>query len=384
MTEAQKPAPALRRNQKTPPAAKRGDGLRRAANKARESATPSKSYAFQVKPPTIMAGVVPVGFVAPVLAMDANPYAFAADVFPGGGFPGFSYLSQLATRAEFRAFASTLSTELTREWLEFTSKQDDDTDTSEKIKMIEDEFKRLNIRGVIQKAAEHDSYFGRGQLFIEIDGADRKTPLILDPRTIKKGSLARVVPVEAVWTTPAGYNALDPAAPDFYQPSSWFMLGQQVHASRPHRASAPTALLSSLEADIVSRINAQRGARGLRPLRVSRGLTKAASYHCRQMGLFGFFEHESRNGAAFWRRIERFYPPRRGYWSVGENILWESPDASGPSAVREWMHSPPHRENILTREWREVGVAAVHFAAAHGAFGGRPVTIVTADFGVRR
>ena len=232
MPEAQKPAPALRRNQKTTPAAKRGAGLRRAANKAREAATPAKSYAFPVKPPTIMPGVVPAGTAAPVLAMDLNPYTFAADAFPGGGFPGFAYLSQLATRAEYRAFAATLSTELTREWIEFTSKQDDDTDTAEKIKMIEDEFKRLNVRGVIQKAAEHDSYFGRGQLFIEIDGADRKTPLILDPRTVKKGSLARVVPVEAVWTTPAGYNALDPAAPDFYNPSSWFMLGQQVHASR--------------------------------------------------------------------------------------------------------------------------------------------------------
>lgn len=232
MPEATKPAPALRRNQKTAPATKRGTGLRRAANKARESATPAKSYAFPVKPPKLAAGVVPEGVTAPVLAMDANPYAFAAEAFPGGGFPGFAYLSQLATRAEFRAFASTLSTELTREWIEFTSKQDDDTDTAEKIKMIEDEFKRLNVRGVIQKAAEHDSYFGRGQLFVEIDGADRKTPLILDPRTVKKGSLSRVVPVEAVWTTPAGYNALDPAAPDFYAPSSWFMLGQQVHASR--------------------------------------------------------------------------------------------------------------------------------------------------------
>jgi len=69
--------------------------------------------------------------------------------------------------------------------------------------------------------------------------------------------------------------------------------------------------LSSLEAGIVVRINAQRTARGLRPLRVSRGLTAAANYHCHQMGLFGFFEHESRNGTPFWRRIERFYPSIR-------------------------------------------------------------------------
>jgi len=43
----------------------------------------------------------------------------------------------------------------------------------------------------------------------------------------------------------------------------------------------------------------------------------------------------------------------------------------------------PVRER-LAREWREVGVAAEHFDSAPGPFGGRSVTIVTADFGVRR
>lgn len=230
MPEAKKPA--IRRNQEKPAAPKKGAGLRRAANKAKEGASTVKSYDYPIKPPTLVPGVVPAGVTAPVLAMDANSYSFAADAFPGGGFPGFSCLSQLATRAEYRAFAATMSTELTREWLEFTSKQDDDSDSADKIKAIEEEFKRLNVRGVIQKAAEHDCYFGRAQIFLDIAGADRKTPLILDPRTIKKGTLERVVPVEAIWTTPCAYNALDPAAPDFYKPSSWFMLGQEVHASR--------------------------------------------------------------------------------------------------------------------------------------------------------
>jgi uncharacterized protein YkwD len=141
--------------------------------------------------------------------------------------------------------------------------------------------------------------------------------------------------------------------------------------------------LRALELDIVGQINAQRTARGLRPLRVSHGLTAAASYHSHQMGQLGFFEHESRNGAPFWRRIQRFYPAHRGNWSVGENIFWEAPDTTAGSAVHEWMASTPHRQNILGREWREVGIGAVHVANAPGAFGGRPVTIVTADFGVR-
>ena len=135
-------------------------------------------------------------------------------------------------------------------------------------------------------------------------------------------------------------------------------------AARPSGAAAPKSILSALEADIVARINAQRGARGLRSLRVSRRLTAAAEYHSHEMGVFGFFEHTSRNGAPFWSRLERFYPAGRGYWSVGENIFWESPDTTGSSAVHEWMMSAPHRENILTREWREIGIGAVAFAVA--------------------
>jgi uncharacterized protein YkwD len=152
---------------------------------------------------------------------------------------------------------------------------------------------------------------------------------------------------------------------------------------RPSAAKRPR-LLGTLELDIVTRINAMRTTRGLRPLRVSRQLTAAASYHTRQMGQLGFFEHESVNGAPFWRRIERFYPGGRGYWSVGENLFWESPDTSASSAVREWMKSPPHRQNILDPEWRDLGISAERFESAPGEYGGRSVTIVTTDFGVRR
>jgi hypothetical protein len=68
---------------------------------------------------------------------------------------------------------------------------------------------------------------------------------------------------------------------------------------------------------------------------------------------------------------------------VGENIFWESPDTSASSPVREWMHSPLHRQNLLTSEWRDIGVSAEHFESAPGAFGARSATIVTADFGVK-
>ena len=48
------------------------------------------------------------------------------------------------------------------------------------------------------------------------------------------------------------------------------------------------------------------------------------------------------------------------------------------------MASPPHRKNILTPHWREIGISAMRLAAAPGVFGGQDATIITTDFGVPR
>jgi uncharacterized protein YkwD len=49
-----------------------------------------------------------------------------------------------------------------------------------------------------------------------------------------------------------------------------------------------------------------------------------------------------------------------------------------------WIGSPEHRRNLMTSRWRDLGVSAVTVPAAGGVFGGRQVTIITTDFGVRR
>ena len=111
----------------------------------------------------------------------------------------------------------------------------------------------------------------------------------------------------------------------------------------------------------------------------------AAAQHDREMGRAGYFEHESHDGTAFWKRVGSFYGSSGyGYWSVGENLLWSSPEVDAAGALDLWMHSPEHRANILTPRWREIGVSAQHFAAAPGAYKGLEVTIITTDFGVRR
>lgn len=155
-------------------------------------------------------------------------------------------------------------------------------------------------------------------------------------------------------------------------------------ASRPQSSRARSAM-AVLEDAVVARMNQVRASRGLRPLRVSRPLRVAADFHSRDMAGRGYFEHDSMSGTPFWRRIERFYPSR-GFrsWTVGENLLWGTGTYGAAFAIREWMNSPPHRENILSRQWREVGIGAIHVPNAPGTFRGRTVTIVTADFGARR
>ena len=187
---------------------------------------PAKSYPIQA--PTIHPHVVPKGEKAPVIfAQDSYDYASA--VYNGQGFPGYSYLSQLATRAEYRAFAAAMSTELTRKGIEFTSKQDDD---DERIAQIEKEFDRLKVMQVLSCAAQHDCYFGASHLYLDIKDADITTPLVIDKRTIPQGSLKGIKTVEPIWTTPSAYNSNDPTRPDFFKPTEWFMLGKRIHASR--------------------------------------------------------------------------------------------------------------------------------------------------------
>mgnify|MGYP006175290829 CR=1 FL=1 len=54
-----------------------------------------------------------------------------------------------------------------------------------------------------------------------------------------------------------------------------------------------------------------------------------------------------------------------------------------PSSVRD-QDAYDRKLRYVTRGKRDVGVSAAHYDSAPGAFGGRSVTIVTADFGVRR
>ena len=164
------------------------------------------------------------------------------------------------------------------------------------------------------------------------------------------------------------------------------VLGLCVLAS-PVRATSdrPATALRSLEQGVLTEVNALRHQHGLMPLRLSSGLAAAAHQHSTEMANRGYFGHSSANGSLFDRRIARFYPRGgRHYWSVGENLLWSSPNVDAAGVLSTWLNSPEHRRNMLKGRWREIGLSAVHVPSAPGAYSGREVTIVTADLGARR
>jgi uncharacterized protein YkwD len=143
--------------------------------------------------------------------------------------------------------------------------------------------------------------------------------------------------------------------------------------------------LPTLNHQVLAAVNRFRAAHGLVALRESANLDRSARQHSLEMGRQGYFAHDSADGTSFWQRIQRYYPENgSSYWSVGENLVWRSSNLSAAQAMSLWIASPPHLANLLSKQWRQIGVSAVGVAHAPGVYGGRRVTIITTDFGVRR
>ncbi len=156
-------------------------------------------------------------------------------------------------------------------------------------------------------------------------------------------------------------------------------------ASAASACPAAGALASDASRDALVRatlcvLNRERARRDLRPLRLNTKLSAAARRHSTAMVRRRFFSHDSLSGASFVDRIRATgYLAGVQSWSVGENIAYGSGDRSSPRAIGiAWMKSPPHRANILSRSFREIGIGLA-FGTPVGARGGT----YTTDFGQR-
>lgn len=143
-------------------------------------------------------------------------------------------------------------------------------------------------------------------------------------------------------------------------------------------ANPATTKLYVVERATLCLLNQKRRHYGLRKLRHNKRLSLASERHSRRMVVHKFFEHGNFVGRI---KAARYLKGTRS-WSVGENIAWGSGELATPRAiVRAWMNSPPHRHNILSSRFREIGVGAVRGVPIRRNYDG---ATYTTDFGRRR
>jgi uncharacterized protein YkwD len=139
----------------------------------------------------------------------------------------------------------------------------------------------------------------------------------------------------------------------------------------PHRGNG-----ARVRAATLCLVNQQRARAGLRALRRNRALERAANGHSAGMVREGVFSH----GSVVGRLRAVRYVTGTVAWAIGENIAYGyGRGATAARTVYVWMHSPPHRHNILTGSFRDAGVGladGVPSNASHGA-------TYTLDFGFR-
>ncbi len=133
-------------------------------------------------------------------------------------FLGYPYLAELAQRVEYRLIAEKRAEHATRKW--------------------------IKVRGPDAKAKEsfrvaltQDGLFGRSQIFMDFgdaeDDKELNAKLILNPAKINKSRPLKCLKiVEPMWSYPAPYASSNPLAQGFYVPSSWYVYGKTVDASR--------------------------------------------------------------------------------------------------------------------------------------------------------
>jgi uncharacterized protein YkwD len=123
--------------------------------------------------------------------------------------------------------------------------------------------------------------------------------------------------------------------------------------------------------DLVARVNAERTARGLRPVKVSRVMSLNARAWSANMAWRNSMYHSNLSWPG-------------SFVARAENVAWGStPAMTAGQMHRMWMQSPGHRRNILAPNVDRIGIGIVcvngrmwgtqQFASTYsGDFGGTP------------
>jgi uncharacterized protein YkwD len=147
--------------------------------------------------------------------------------------------------------------------------------------------------------------------------------------------------------------------------------------------TAPEELsLHQMRSSVLCLINRIRIRYRLHPLAYNEALRTSASAHSLSMVTHGYLAHEGPGGSMDGRISRAGYLASSRSFVIGEDLGGGDGSMGSPMAVvRDWMHSPPHRENILDPHFRDAGVGVARGYPFSG-FGVHAATY-TVDFGAR-
>jgi uncharacterized protein YkwD len=144
-------------------------------------------------------------------------------------------------------------------------------------------------------------------------------------------------------------------------------------------AAASAATRADVTRATVCLINGVRRAHRRGPLRLNAELSSAARGHSRDMVRRRYFAHSTPEGMSPALRVRGSgYLAGARRWLVGETLAWWRGQATPAQIVVAWMHSPPHREVLLHKGFRDVGIGVVLGTPRPAGRGG---ATYTADFG---
>jgi hypothetical protein len=123
---------------------------------------------------------------------------------------------------------------------------------------------------------------------------------------------------------------------------------------------------------VVELTNQERTEKGRAPLVIDEKLNEVARQKAGDMFAFNYWAHVSPSGRDPWAFFKEV---GYDYVYAGENLARDF--ANSEAVVKAWMNSPTHRDNILSENYAEIGLAVVN-----GTLRGVETTLVVQVFGM--
>ncbi|HKY84013.1 MAG TPA: CAP domain-containing protein [Anaerolineales bacterium] len=181
-----------------------------------------------------------------------------------------------------------------------------------------------------------------------------RTPTFTPTRTRTRTPVVPSPTPAASWTSASGLETPTPGGPP--TPT-----GTPVPPTPSTTCDA--AGNSGFETTLLGLINQERQSRGLASYSLQSQLRSAARVHSTDMACNSFLSHTGSDGSSVRDRVER-----EGYsWSwIGENIFATGDTSSGAPqrAFDWWMNSAPHRANLLSPNYTEIGLGYMYRSAS--------------------